>query len=64
MKEASLIHNSFIELTVLPKKAVPATSGNLFTYQMTIAIGNTVLRVGESTLIELLSRVLEVISNA
>ncbi len=65
VKEAALIHNSFVELPALPEKTVPATTGeNYFTYQMTVAIGNTVLGVNESTPMELLSRVLEVVRNA
>ena len=65
VKEAALIHNSFVELPALPEKTVPATtSENHFTYQMTVAIGNTVLGVSESTPMELLSRVLEVVRNA
>lgn len=65
VKEAALIHNSFIELPALPEKTVPATiSENHFTYQMTVTVGNTVLGVSESTPIELLSRVLKVVRNA
>ena len=64
VKEATLIHNSFVELPALPEKTVPATSENPFTCQMTIAVGNTVLGVSESTPMELLSRVLEVVRNA
>ncbi|MDF2869889.1 MAG: hypothetical protein K0R05_1464 [Anaerocolumna sp.] len=63
VKEAALIHNSFVELPALPEKTVPAST-NHFIYQMTIAIGNTVLGVSESTPMELLSRVLEVVRNA
>ena len=65
VKESALIHNSFVELPALPKKTVPVTiSENLSTYQMTIAIGNTILGVSESTPMELLSRVLKVVRNA
>ncbi|SHK57829.1 hypothetical protein SAMN02745136_02853 [Anaerocolumna jejuensis DSM 15929] len=65
VKEAALIHNSFVELPALQEKTVPATTGeNYFTYQMTVTIGNTVLGVSESTPMELLSRVLEVVRNA
>jgi transposase-like protein len=36
VKEAALIHNSFVELPALPEKTVPVTiSENLSTYQMT-----------------------------
>ncbi|MDR7815161.1 IS66 family insertion sequence element accessory protein TnpA [Lacrimispora sp.] len=65
VKEAALIHNSFVELPALQEKTVPATtSENHFIYQMTVTIGNTVLGVSESTPMELLSRVLEVVRNA
>ncbi|WP_394522700.1 IS66 family insertion sequence element accessory protein TnpA [Lacrimispora sp. JR3] len=65
VKEAALIHNSFVELPTLQEKTVPVSiSENLSTYQMTIAIGNTILGVSESTPMELLSRVLKVVRNA
>lgn len=65
VKEAALIHNSFVELPALPEKTVPGTTiENHFIYQMTVTIGNTVLGVSESTPMELLSRVLEVVRNA
>lgn len=49
----------FVELPALPEKTVPATTAeNHFTYQMTIAIGITVLGVSETTSMEILSRVL------
>lgn len=66
-----VVHDKFergkiiVELPTLQEKTVPVTiSENLSTYQMTIAIGNTILGVSESTPMELLSRVLKVVRNA
>ena len=65
VKEAAIIHSSFVELPAHPEETVPATtSENYFIYQMTVTIGHTVLGVSESTPMELLSRVQEVVRNA